>query len=509
MYDEITELLKWALPDPMFQQHLQEATASVEKELAEEDKGWINLSAGVGVLSEQTRRRAVQQSRVSFYTDPMAKQAIRLWTDYSFGEGMTWGADEDAVSDAMRAFWDSPRNQRILGSRGQRRLSDKLLVDGELFFIVFLGQGDATHIRVIDPLEITEIITDPDDMELPMYYRRAWTDRQGKPQEAIYCSNLNQEDTACVDMDGNTVQKTEDGVVYHLPLNTLGERGVPLLMPAHFWLKYQRRFLAARVSIMLALTRFAWKAKTQGGAEAVEAVASRLEGESPAAGSAWAENEAVNLQPIRVDTGASQAYQDGRMLRLQICAAVGWPEQYFGDLATGNLATAKTVELPVWKMCSSYQKMWGDAYKDICEIVLAHHGIPPDKWFIDFDFPQIAPSDAKVIADTIGVVTQVFPEFIHSKDVQIEALLAMGLNNPDEVLESLERELAKIEAEKGREREEGGPPQNGPQAAPGGPLVTFSQEPAGGPAEMEAVGRLMKALHEYAKGGGDGRLPTV
>lgn len=250
---------------------------------------------------------------------------------------------------------------------------------------------------------------------------------------------------------------------------------------------------------MLALTRFAWKVKVQGGTAAVSAAKVLYNEQTPAAGSMAIENMAADMQPIRTDTGSANAYEDGRMIKLQICSAVGWPEQYFGDLATGNLATAKTVELPVAKMCGSYQKVWADAYKDICELVLEYNGISKDKWFIDFDFPAIAPSDAVAAAQTLQALTAVFPAFADSEDIMSSALTSLGINNPSEVIDAINELQAKAEREKTKLKA-AAPPEAKPGTETGGdPVVPL-------PPEAAAAGKLINALRGYSEAlkGGNG-----
>ena len=418
-----------------FDQLLMEATQSVEEELKIEDKGWITLGGGGVIITEAARIANVNQSRLYYAKDPLGKQAIRLWTDYTFGGGMTWQSEEDATKKALSSFWDSPKNQPILSAQGQRKSSNKLLVEGEIFFAIFLGEE--TVIRLINPLQITEIISNPDDEEDVRFYRRAWTNAQGKAKTAIYRSVMNPKGEATLDASGNSVSQTEDALVYHLAYNTIEQRGNPLLLPALDWIKQYRRFLASRVAIMLALARFAWRSKVKGGQASVDAVKAKTNDQEIAAASHLIENLGVDTQPIKADSGASNAYQDGRMLKLQVAAAVGIPEQYFGDISIGNLATAKTVELPMMKMFQSYQKVWSDTYQNINNIVLEHAGVAPDKWAVDIDFPPIAPADAIAVADAISKVATVMPAIADSRDVQQMVLLALGINNTAAVLDAM------------------------------------------------------------------------
>jgi len=359
---------------------------------------------------------------------------------------MSWSCEDERASEALGNYWNLKDNQSVLSSRGQRKTSNKLLVDGEVFFALFLGKE--VRVRLIDPLEITEIISDPDDRDDERYYKRDWYDTQSHGHTDYYCSHRNIKDKGCKDWAGKTIKATVNAsnvVVYHMVDNTLGQRGMPLLLPAIDWIKQYRRFLASRVAIMLALARFAWKTKVQGGTAAVATAKAVLNDTVVPAGSVMVENQASDMQPIRTDTNARGAYDDGRMLKLQVAAAVGIPEQYFGDISIGNLATAKTVELPMMKMFQSYQAIWSDAFKDMDEIVLEHFGVDLDV-HIDRDFPAITPEDVAAVSQALSLLIQALPKLGDIRDVIQVALLALGINNTSDILDELDK--AEEEAEK-------------------------------------------------------------
>ncbi len=422
-------------------QILMEATQSVEDMLRIEDVGWIYYSGRTGeIIDAQARQTNLLLSRLYYNKDPLGKQAIRLWTDYTFGPGITYSVEDEPAKKALKAFWEAPENKSVLGSRGQRKSSDKSLVDGEIFFALFLTPGGIVKIRWIDPLEIVEIITDPDDVEKVMYYRRDWSDTQAGQHVDYYMSVTNPKDEGAKDSAGAEIKSTQDNVlVYHLALNTISQRGNPLLLPALDWIKQYRRFLASRIAVMLALARFAWKGKVKGGQALVDAMKAKTHQKEIAAGSTEYENEGFDLTPIKTESGAAAAYQDGKMIKHQVFAAVGIPEQYFGDISTGNLATAKTVELPMMKMFQSYQKVWSDTYQDIDEIVLAHAGIKFEDVHIDRDFPKIAPSDIAQAAEALVGIIGAMPELGDSDDVKQIALMTLGVNDPAAVLAELEK----------------------------------------------------------------------
>jgi len=421
---------------------LREAVQSVEQSLSLEDRGWVNLSGTTAdVIDPNVRIANLKLSRLYATKDPMGKQAIRLWTDYTFGTGMTWSVSEEnkQTKGIIEGFWNGKHNQSVLSARGQRKSCDKGLIDGEVFFALFLGGNGEATIRTISPLEITEIITDPDDIETEMYYKRTWADTQGEVNEDYFRSTTNIEGKPSKSATGQDIQTTDGAVIYHVAFNTITQRGNPLLLPALDWLRQYRRFLASRVAIMLALARFAWRSKVKGGTAAVANIKGKLDAKTPAAGSDLIENLGVDTQPIKTDSGAKGAYEDGRQLKLQISAAVGIPEQYFGDISSGNLATAKTVELPMMKMFQSHQQVWLDTYRDINKVVLESAGVPQDKQYVDMDFPVIAPEDVAAAAEAFAQILTVMPQIAVSDDVIQQALMTLGINDPAQVLEDIKK----------------------------------------------------------------------
>ncbi len=436
--DSDKKRLRELAPRDELEEIIREATQSVEDMLRLEDQGWQSLTGQTGeVITGSARVANLKLSRLYAIKDPLGKQSVRLWTDYTFGMGLTWQSENEQTQKVLEAFWDNPENKSVLSARGQRKSSDKLLIDGDVFFALFLGSKDEARIRFIDPLEITEIITDPDDIDKVFYYRRDWADLQGETHTDYYRDYTNIKDEKVKDSADANIQKTQEALIYYLNYNTTTQRGNPLLLPALDWIKQYRRFLASRIAVMLALARFAWKNKIAGSQAIVDTIKATTHGKEIAAGSILLENMGSDTTPIKADSGAKGAYQDAKMIKYQVCAAVGIPEQYFGDISTGNLATAKTVELPMMKMFQSYQAIWLGAYKDINEIVLAHAGINKENWYVDMDFPKIAPADVAQAAEAIVGILGALPELGVSDDVKQIALMTLGVNDPADVLAQL------------------------------------------------------------------------
>jgi len=480
-----------------FEQFLKEATSEVETSL--DIQGWTKLGTNNGSdLTETLRNAYVKKSRYLYNFDPLANRSIRMWTDYSFGSGISYHSENKDVQSALDKFWKNPKNRKVLSEQGQRKSSDKILSDGEVFFALFLGPAGEVTIRRIDPLEITEIITDPDDIEEALFYKREWTDSQGVSRTSYYRSTTNQVNLSAPDSLGKAITSTEDALVYHLPFNCIGARGNPLLLPVVDWIDQYRRFLASRIAIVRALAKFAWKNKITGGPAAVASSKAVLDGKSPQTASVWTENQSSTLDPIKTDTGSSNAKDDGRMIKLQVCAGVGIPEQYYGDIATGNLATAKTVELPLLKQFSCYQGLWGGGYSDIFNVVLEHNNIAEDNRFVDLDWPEIAPQDAQAALAAIDSLVNAFPNTADVNEVLKQALINIGVNNVDEIIDEIEKIKNEKKAKAAEIAKSQSPAQIPPQPPTVPPVLPAVNTPP--PVQESAEARLIKALQEIRQG---------
>ncbi len=413
-------------------------------ELARDDVGWMKLGfSEQDSMFDTNRVETVRRARAYYYRDPLSKQAIRLWTDYALGRGINWKAKEDNAREVLHEFWNAPVNEPILSNQGQTKSSDKVLTDGEIFFVFFMGAGPV-KIRRIDPLEITEIITDPDDIETKKLYKREWTTRQGKSNTKYYRDWANEDkDGEWPDMSGGMQSATADGIVYHVPFRTLGLRGVSLLFGGMDWSKAHRKFLEARASITQAMARFAWKAKIKGTPAQVSAERSRWQSTlattgqetnpPPAPGATFVENEGYDLTPIKTETGAGAAKIDANMLLQMFGTAVGIFPHYFGAGEAFRLATATAMERPMRVQFEAYQQLWADVYDNIFDFVMADANIPEKDRFVDIDFPPIVEKDANEKIKSILEIVQVMPD-LDVVEMRKLILTSLGINNPDEVL---------------------------------------------------------------------------
>ena len=451
---------------------LREAYTQADVELALDDRGW-NVSGGKrmpGELDPITRASQVNRSRYYWLRDPLCKQAVRLWTDYAFGDtGISYTCEDADVAAKLDKFTKDRRNKpRFTSAAGQQRLSKKLLVDGELFFAVF---KDGT-IRTVDCLQIVSILTDADDADTVVAYKREVPSRSGSTKVLYYKPWDAEEDaappstqdvvadnyTTAPIQDTGKIEFVKDCVMYHLAFDAIERRGNGLLTASLDWTREHRRFMIARVAITQALSKFAFKTQVKGGQNVINSIRAKLESSfataglsggtehkpTQAPGANFLANEGVSLEAMPRVTGGTEAKVDASNLKLMHCSGTGIAEHYFGDAANANLATATAMELPMLKMFAGYQVFWKEAWRDLFAIAL-EEDIDSEPAQIALSMPAILEDDLQKLSAFITSLVGAFPE---AKVPQLLKMCLESANVPDldEVMEDIEANKEEIDA---------------------------------------------------------------
>lgn len=469
---------------------LAEAFTQAEMELVLDDAGWVGgvQSNYLGQVDRDERSRNLIMTRARRYwrDDPMAKQAVRLWTDYCFGDtGLSYDSDDETTKSDLDTITKNKKNRKFFNAQGAKRSSNKLLVDGDVYFMVFLNT-DPVSLRYLEPLQMKRIITDPDDEETILGYKR-----QTKDEKTLYYRDWTNEDEITVkDPDtGNMISWEADVVVYHASFDQMGKYGNGILNTVIDWTRENRKFMQARVAIVEALSKFAYKSTVKGGQAALTAIQKRLQSSfvdtglqggpernpANAPGGNWMQNAGIDMTPMPRATGAGDAKQDGDNLKLMICAGVGIPQHYFGDPSTGNLATSTTMELPTLKQFMGYQQLWKDVYADLFSIMLETDSEELD---LTLELPPVLDEDLGPLGTFITAFTTVFPE-AKQPEVLERCLIAMGVENVDDVMKKVEQTKKENDAQ---------------QAALQAAALTAPKPPVGQPATAP---QIQKAQESY------------
>lgn len=359
---------------------LEEAVGRKIPELNE--PGWNQLGGGIDALTGLDRMEVNEQARLYYHTDPLARYMVRLHSAYTFARGVSVRAEDDDVNEIVQRFWKNPRNRASISTaKAQWDLSRELQLDGELFLVFYTStiNGQVT-VRTIPAEEIRKIEYADGDDRMPIRFYREYYNTATRRRESVAYPDYRFPDANKISVGRRT--GTEIAVM-HVVSNDFGGRGISELATSIPWIRALKGFMEDRATLTLALATFAFKMKIKGNRQSLERARNQLgayetehrygaeDGRERRQGANfWMQNESADLEQLKTDSGASQAYQDMRMFRQQAGIGTSVFEHYLGDPSTGNLATATAMELPMLKQFEFEQQMWEDIYTDIFGFVV-------------------------------------------------------------------------------------------------------------------------------------------
>lgn len=468
-------------------------------DLLRSEMGWQTIS-GFGLTSdtsldepERARDYYVKQSRLLARREPLSKQAVRLYTTYSGILKIAFKSSDPKAQKIFESrFWDLRSNRRVLGAMYRRKLATRLLTDGELFLALVSSRNGEVRIRMVDPLQITEVITHPEDSEVPLYYKRVVpaTNVKKTPKSKAGKTLLYKDYSATKDdladakavgfdlegeVRGSSSEIAKDGagneiLMFHVPFDATGLRGNGLLFPVLSYIEAFRGFLQDRATIVRGLSTYIRTITVKGGSKAVNDMASRFRSAlasgdffdtnpPDAVGSTWVQNANATKQDTPPVTNAGEAMSDSRILRQPVAAGVGITEaNLMGDPSIGNLASQTQMEGPQLHNFEDFQMLLEEMLIELWRYVLMVNGYKDwDSVDLDVDFPAIIHEPLQVETSTIlqGLQASLIP----FEEASRRFLVALGSTEVDKL-------VAQAKEEKSKAGSQGPPPGMGSAKTP-------------------------------------------
>lgn len=372
-----------------------------ELEIALEDRGWKRL---IAQSHYEFSRFGIQSimliCRLYYIKNPLARRGVNVSAFYVFGRGIEISSPDEAANETLQEFFLDPRNASQFSHSALTKKEAQTHHDGNIFLAFFPEeQTGRLECRSIDPIEVSDIITDPEDAEQPWFYRRDWTqydlDLQNgqtnpKTRSAWYVvmgyEDLPNFPTQLKKLQGYPVMMDSHGqpvCVMHIKDGELPgwKFGCPRMYPALDWIRAYRQGLEDLCTTWRALARFAWNVETKGGAPAIAAfkqsLATTLANDlsqietnpPPITGSAFISSPSNKISPMNT-SNVTMSPDNLRRVLLMVCAAFGIGEHLFGDATTGSLATAASLERPAELMFLERQEVWREVISRIGRYVL-------------------------------------------------------------------------------------------------------------------------------------------
>ncbi len=466
-----------------------------------EDLGWINISLDNGDQMQifgEGFKKMLKTCKLYYYKNPLAGHWVNLTTQFVFGEGVSKpkaqpikkdvkkeikediapGEKETPksnkeIQDIIDKFWDDRDNQISLTSfLAQQKLSNKLQYEGNLFFALFVDEEGDVKVRIINTADIADIIYDPDDNLRPIFYKIRMTSKKYNFTSDSYEIKIGDKYEYYADWENANPEmykipdgKLKEAVVFHVKINCdINDKfGVPELYRGIDWIKAHKDMASDLATLIKSLSMLAWKKKVVGTSAQVRSLQSAmnakldLTNKAVTAGSTQYENQAIDTQPVNTPTGGAAIGEKGlKQMQLMVCAASGLFYHYFGDPETGNLATTKSMELPMIKKFVAYQVLWTTIYDAILQFIInkkIEKGLLPGSFeydektnrniyttelerLIDIDFPPLIDKDTKSVAEALEIAKRA--NLISDETAARIYLLAEQLNNIDEEIEKID-----------------------------------------------------------------------
>lgn len=367
---------------------LHESLADVQMALAE--PGWQSMSESAAEEFTATgRKRAAALCRIMVVQNPLIKRGVAIRTGYIWGEGRQVSGRDDLVNEVIQKFDDD--NKTSFSSSQAREEQEKTCsTDGNIFRALPTSPlTGRVRVRTIDPTEMVQIITNPDDRDEPWFYLRRFTvNKAGDRYAGITRPTFDTKEILypALGFKPTARMKTIDGIevawdtpVQHIAVNRLDGwlYGIGDTYAAIAWARAFKEFLEDWAKLTKSLSRIAWRVssknnRTQKAASAAlkQALASlpELPG-SQAGGVASMSGSEIEAIP---KTGATIDSESGKPLATMVAAAIGVPvTMLLGDPGqTGARAVAETLDKPTVNEMNLRRELWTDKDRELYDYVI-------------------------------------------------------------------------------------------------------------------------------------------
>jgi len=329
-------------------------------------------------------------SRLHFIKNPIIRRLVNVCAAYVFARGVDVSTDDGGANEVIRDFFE--RNKATMGQHGLTELERRKDYDGNLFFVLFTDTQETGKVtcRTIDATEIQEVVTDPDDTDTPWYYRRIWTQRTLDPTTGQYNNTSGKRWYPALGYDPDDkpkfigdVEVAWDSPILHRKAGAIAKWhfGCPRIYPALDWAREARRYLESCASVAQALSEIALLWTTKGGQQALEGIKQQVgttvgptsalwDNNPPAvAGASFASGPGTKVEAFKTQ-GAGMNPEGVRQYKLMCCMVADVPETFLGDVSTGNLATAMSLDRPTETSFLEKQEAWREDLVTLVSYVL-------------------------------------------------------------------------------------------------------------------------------------------
>jgi hypothetical protein len=366
----------------------------------------------------------------------LIRQIVRLTTNYVVGAGIGLRSEVPTVEKFLRQWWAHPMNRMDLRLPA---MCDELTRSGELFPVLFTNQANGmSYVRFIPARQISEVDTDPDDLERELRYHRLGTvkDIEGKWWKSP-----------------ETAEPGKPVALHYAVNRPIGAvRGESDLLPILPWARRYTEWLKDRVRLNSARTNSGlWDVTIDDDGD-VDKKKKQYKDLVPGHGSVIVHGKGEGWKPLSLNIEGSDASPDGKAVRLAVASGAGIPLHFLGEGESATKATAAEMGGPTFRHYTQRQDYFCFILKDIFSEAYRLSG---HRQFSDLRLktmvPDIEERDNKLMAESAKTIVEALATMRDRGWVTDELAIGLAFKFAGEILEQGEILRILEEAKEGRD----------------------------------------------------------
>jgi hypothetical protein len=360
--------------------------------VSDEERGWSGHEQAPGDRPYAEIYADLEDALEAWRRNFMVRRVVNLTRSYAIGGGISFDSADREVAAFVARFWTHPKNR--VGHR-LGVLCDTLTRDGEIFPILFTNPVDGmSYLRFKTARQIREVCTTVDDYETELGYI---------------------ETTPAGDHDWisphhpDAWHNTLPPLMLHWTINKPvdGTRGESDLTPILPWALRYSEWLKDRVRLNRQRTRSGLLDVEVADDTQVEAKRQQLRRTNPIEAGIYVHGAGERVTMHNLEIRASEAEQDGRVLRLAIATGANLGLHYLGGGEGTNYATAREMGEPTARFYADRQQeiVWmleellAVAYRRYCLVTgRSSEGVPGSGLGLRATVGEIARADGAGLA---------------------------------------------------------------------------------------------------------------